>query len=333
MWPPSNDKAAAEDGKAAKEAATNAQNATKVQGEQDKYQKYADDRQKNRRETLDDSNTSDYMDTALSQAYKILFQNAGVSHRLGRAGQQAYSSFLQSLEPGSVQSCEPKTFFWVDGSGRPHMVTGVVCIESAQNQQLRVTPKTLSQEQALTTQAQTQYTLAQTHSLAAQGNHTTSKTEWDLWVSTWHIPHLIAAFKYNFLGDTDIDNANNALTQAIKARSQWMEGEAGRDKNHSEENANGKPKESSNSGDDSDDILMYVNDIHHTRTVQAMTFQFHMGSPVKSIYGDIDTMTFYPPVQSSAVATFNYTGEGNIHRSGSEEGSDPKHECGLIAAF
>jgi hypothetical protein len=57
-----------------------------------------------------------------------------------------------------------------------------------------------------------------------------------------------------------------------------------------------------------------------------------MGSPVKSIIGDIDVMTFYPPVQASAMATFNYTGRGRINR-GQDSGSDPNYECGLMAAF
>jgi hypothetical protein len=94
-------------------------------------------------------------------------------------------------------------------------------------------------------------------------------------------------------------------------------------------NENDDNKQRSQSSDLDNESPKYIKDIHHSRTVQSMCFQFHMGSPVKSVYGDIDTMTFYPPVQSSAVATFNYDGSGEI------DGKNAKssHEAGLISAF
>jgi len=322
--PATDGEAAKLDDKAAEEAEKNLRNSSKAQEAENLYQKWADDRQQKRRDTLDGSNTNDYVDTALSQAYKILFQNAGVSHRLGRAGQKMYSAFLQSLEPGSVQSGMPKTFFWVDGSGRAHMVTGIVCIEPATNHDLKVTPNTLTAQKNLTKTAVTEYQSVANHSKAAAKHHTSAQAYWDL-------GDVTQAEYEDMMGDNEINQALAALETAKTARTNWMIGEGGRGTAGASEN--GRSKASSSGGDDNDDILEYVNDIQHSRTVQAMTFQFHMGSPIKSVYGDMDTMTFYPPVQSSAVANFNYTGQGNIHRSGNAEGSDPKQECGLVAAF
>ncbi|MDD4182869.1 MAG: hypothetical protein PHT53_03505 [Candidatus Omnitrophica bacterium] len=92
---------------------------------------------------------------------------------------------------------------------------------------------------------------------------------------------------------------------------------------------NNKTIERGSSSDLEPESPKYIKDIHHSRTVSAMSFQFHMGSPIKSVYGDMDTMTFYPPVQSSAVSTFNYDGSGKIDG----KSASSSHSSGLISAF
>lgn len=121
------------------------------------------------------------------------------------------------------------------------------------------------------------------------------------------------------LGDAEMDKGelyskagHDKLTSAIKGL-----------------NENDNNKQRSQSSDLDDESPKYIKDIHHSRTVRTMCFQFHMGSPVKSMYGDIDAMTFYPPVQSSAMTTFNYDGTGKI------DGKDASstHEGGAMLCY
>jgi len=261
-------------------------------------------------------NQKNYYDTSISQGYKIAFQNAGVSHRLGRLGQQMYSAFLQSLEPGSVQSGEPKTFFWVDGSGRPHMVTVIVQTEQVSNWSVVTAEDNVETTTRKVNDAIKFYNEA--IDWFNEAISTYSECPWD-----WPCILIFDCFGKGIcetkdLGDTFMDLGEQASKDG---RDQWRSAIEGL--------KNNKTIERGSSSDLEPESPKYIKDIHHSRTVSAMSFQFHMGSPIKSVYGDMDTMTFYPPVQSSAVSTFNYDGSGKIDG----KSASSSHSSGLISAF
>jgi hypothetical protein len=263
-------------------------------------------------------NQKNYYDTAISQGYKIAFQNAGVSHRLGRLGQQMYSAFLQSLEPGSVQSGEPKTFFWVDGSGRPHMVTVIVQTEEVKNWTMVCAKDKTSQTEQKVNEAKQKYQDAiDQNFLNAINNHYTP------------CPLPCCPLSPTCRGEGLCPNKGTGDAQMQSGLNKCIEGKTKLDDAINMLRMNNENKQRSQSSDLDDESPKYIKDIHHSRTVQAMCFQFHMGSPVKSVYGDIDTMTFYPPVQSSAIATFNYDGSGKIDG----KSASSSHSSGLTCAF
>lgn len=261
-----------------------------------------------------------YYDTSISQGYKIAFQNAGVSHRLGKLGQKMYQAFLQSLEPGSVQSGEPKTFFWVDGSGRPHMVTVIVQTEPVNNWTVVCAKDKTSVTEQKVNEAKQKYREAidQNFNIAITSYYQPCPSDWAC---------LLVGFCLNPIGLCVNNPQGDAKMESGKQKT--IEGKQKLDDAIRGLNENNDDKQRSQSSDLDDESPKYIKDIHHSRTVSAMSFQFHMGSLVKSVYGDIDTMTFYPPVQSSAVSTFNYNGDGKI--DGREAKSS--HEAGLLAAF
>jgi hypothetical protein len=71
----------------------------------------------------DPEGQNDLYQIDLSTAYLVGFQNAGISHRLGRANQKLYEQFLKMFKPQTVRNGMPYTFVWVDGAGRAHGTT------------------------------------------------------------------------------------------------------------------------------------------------------------------------------------------------------------------
>jgi hypothetical protein len=262
-------------------------------------------------------NKKNYYDTSISQGYKIAFQNAGVSHRLGKLGQKMYSAFLQSLEPGSVQSGEPKTFFWVDGSGRPHMVTVIVQTEEVKNWTVITAKDDVQTTTKKVNDAIKGYEDAIKHFENAIEYYSFCPWDWPCWIIWTCWGKGICEVKG--WGDEEMDLGKTDSKE--QGQKNWESAIKGLNDN--------KPIERGQSSDLDPESPKYIKDIHHSRTVSAMSFQFHMGSPIKSVYGDIDTMTFYPPVQSSSVSTFNYDGSGKIDG----KSASSSHSSGLICAY
>lgn len=266
-------------------------------------------------------NNKNYYDTAISQGYKNAFQNSGISHRLGKATQDMYTKvFLPSLEPGSVQSGEPKTFFWVDGAGRVHMVTVIVQTEDVNNWTVVTAKDDTSVTEQKVNEAKQKYREAidQHFNIAITSYYQPCPGDWAC-VLVGFCLNPIGWCVNNPQGDARMESGLQKTREGHEKLKDAINGL----------NENDDNKQRSQSSDLDDETPKYIKDIHHSRTDHAMCFQFHMGSPIKSMYGDIDTMTFYPPVQSSAIATFNYTGEGEI------DGKNAKssHEAGLNASF
>jgi hypothetical protein len=257
---------------------------------------------------------NNYADVAISQGYKVCFQNAGIHHRLGKLNSKLYSEFQKTLEPGKVKACEPKTFAWVDGAARAHMVMCIVCTESPSTWSMNVSQDNRAETQGKLKGAEADGESGQVNgqigqSQARSGMAATTFTK----QTAYNIADTVSAKK----------GADNAESGAKKTKS------ASDGKDQSQQ------KISKSSKDTEGDQIKSVANIIHSQTLYAMNFQFHMGSPIKSIMGDIDVMTFYPPVAAMAVASLNYTGKGKINRGGGSEdaGSDPNFEAGLIGAF
>ncbi|MCM8831729.1 MAG: Tad domain-containing protein [Candidatus Omnitrophica bacterium] len=254
----------------------------------------------------------EYTDQALAEGYKMCFNNSGTAHRLGRATSKLYEKFIESIQPGSVFSGQPKTFAWLDGAGRFHMVTCIIELEPTNVWLLRTSQMDYPTQQATLKEAETAYA-------SSEAGYEQSKATFIAAQPTFPCPpglclHLLAKVIARTIGFV-------FFAKGFEAYERFREGYF-----------NDKTKLSKTFGDAANEYIKYRDDIVHSRTVTAFNFQFHMGSPIKSMWGDIDQTVFYPPVFAVAIASFNYIGRGNIHRRGSS-GSDPRHECGLIAAF
>ncbi|MEI8349614.1 MAG: pilus assembly protein TadG-related protein [Candidatus Omnitrophota bacterium] len=312
-----------------------------------------------------EAKSSDYHSQALVVAYKVLFQNAGIHHRLGRLTSKMYEKFLEGISEGTVQSGMPLTFWWVDGAARFHMVTGVVEIESANKHQKRTTPgggagaasvaASLSSgwkgKFAMTgimglrmssMQSATGYSTHTGLNSTAKGHDITAQNPclYPIFRPLGMATSGAAEGTARGQGDTPSEmhqalNGGDALPTAglVSAGSSPM-GAASMKLAVGGGPTSGDPTYAGtmSDGTPSDDNAVRDDEIVNSRMVMASCFQFHMGSPIKGIAADIDVMTFYPPVVSMAVASFNYTGMGNIARA-SGDGSDARHECGLVAAF
>ncbi|UCC95653.1 MAG: hypothetical protein JSW40_02610 [Candidatus Omnitrophota bacterium] len=254
----------------------------------------------------------DYYKNALYMGYMLNFQNSGTHHRLGKLSSKLYEQFLKSITPETVQNGVPYTFVWVDGAARIHLVTAIVEIEPVNNVVNRNQQSGIAEQEAVSADVESQYAGAEGSQTAGLGLNEGSKATWPC--------------------EPGASMERAATGESAGARAQGKSADAQRVGQFQEAGIKTEESQlSTNDLDNQNDIIKYRDDIVHSRMVYSVNFQFHMGSPIKGI-GDIDEMTFYPPVMSSAIATFNYTGMGNIHRRGGK-GSDPRHECGLIAAF
>lgn len=257
-----------------------------------------------------------YYSIAVSQGYKMNFQNSGIHHRLGRHQGKDYSDWFQTkLAPGAVQSGEPVTYSWVDGAGRFHMVTAIIEIEPTNNWNVETAQDTTEQSQEKFRRSAATQDIAMRENAQAQGLNKAG-IPWDgrpLGV----VFDVAARIKSDAAEEISTDGANQA-SEAINR----IHG--------SRDNVITNTREL----EERQETPKQINDVYHSRMVYSSNFQFHMGSPIKSMFADIDQMTFYIPVQSMAIASFNYNLMGNIRRPGrADRGSDPRHECGLIAAF
>jgi len=233
-----------------------------------------------------DGKQNNYYDNALSMAYKINFQNSGIHHRLGRLNQKLYSKFIEGIQPGTVQSGQPLTFTWVDGAARVHIVVAIIETEK---------PNKWNVKTARDNSSQTYQKLAQ--SLASIG------TGLVLNASSGGV------FK---VSDPLVSIIGDGIGNGLAKLSSWFSGKGDKKAQEAEEGLrNDSQAESRNPRLDlADETPKQIDEIYHSRTVFSFNFQFHMGSPVKGIAGDIDV------------------------RGGAKgAGSDPRHECGLIAAF
>ena len=263
------------------------------------YQKEQDDFYKAIRERVHDDgqgSSSDLYNIALSTAAQFNFANSGTSPRLGKINQKRYSQFLQSLSPGNVKSGEPKTFSWVDGAARAHMVTAIITIGEVHQYKVEVTEMKFDDVNKKLSEIEGKAIKAAAKVAEAEGHYGRAKAA----CATWPVfcPEPEAA------GDAAMREAMKLMDGPEGARKIAEDVRKGLESN--------KMEDSGSKSSLSNDIIKHIIDIEHDRSVSSYQFQFHMGSPVKGMRGDVDVMTFYPPVQSSATASFG--GCGKIHK-------------------
>ncbi|MFH1771306.1 MAG: hypothetical protein ABH872_00645 [Candidatus Omnitrophota bacterium] len=257
-------------------------------------------------------NPDNYYNNALYMGIMINFQNSGIMHRLGDKTRDEYQAFLDEIKPDNVQSGMPYTFPWVDGSARFHMVTAIVEIEPADNWNVRINRDNETKQEEDARKAEADFRNAQQKGVEAQKNRLDGVAD-PLYDPILHTPP----------GTVNENEAHSFMDSGKRTYDDWFEGQ--------QEAQNLIIR---NSSETQDYTVAYVEDIIHSQTVYSANFQFHMGSPVKSImFGDIDEITFYPPVQSSAVASFNCTGRGDISRGDANGDAESGFEACLIAAF
>jgi hypothetical protein len=254
---------------------------------------------------------------ALSAGMRYNLYNSGFPVKMGEDSDQFYS-FVDALQPGVVGSCMPMPYFWVDGAGRAHIVTASICIQEVRTYSVRTTSGT---------RAQVTQTLNMAMRLADQAINMVDRAmqqyqnacSWSAPPCCWCsvlccVPPCWGPIckMYELAGDALMYMAdflmNMSLQQVNNAYNMLQQG--------------GTITTSSQSGTSSH-IIVQIQDVIHPRTVSSSNFQFHVGGPVKGARGDIDTPTFYPPVQSGATASF---AGGNIG------GGQASHDARLISA-
>ncbi|MDD5195688.1 MAG: pilus assembly protein TadG-related protein [Candidatus Omnitrophica bacterium] len=260
-----------------------------------------------------DGTPNNYEDNAIAMGYKYNFYNSGVQLKVAgtKINSKRWEEFLKGLEPGMVRSGEPKTFFWVDGAGRAHVVTAIIEVEPTDNVEEEASQDGRSQTRAKNSEAQSDYSSAETSAGMSIGNHILGIAQPSLDPSV-HAPAGHANMKTS-QGSHAAGNAQD------KSAEKGREGQKVVMRNNIRAQS-------------TDDSINGFKDIVNSQTIYSVNFQFHMGGPVKGMRGDVDVPTFYPPVQSSAQASFNYNQRGHIRNPSGQE-SDPNFECGLISAF
>ncbi|MCK9614624.1 MAG: pilus assembly protein TadG-related protein [Candidatus Omnitrophica bacterium] len=265
------------------------------------------------RERVQDDNEgqNDIYHNALYLGYMYNFNNSGISHRLGKINQKQYSAFLEEIKPETVRSGEAKTFSWVDGAGRAHTVTAIVNIQDALNYKV---VETVENRQQIKEKLDEAMQLAEEAKMDVQNaiNDYQTAVSCIPYVPCTSIPGCSCP-ENDASGDLQMQEADMAMQEAI---SKVLDARAGLRK--------GDSKSSSKKDDTNKDIICYIEDIEHDRQVESSNFQFHMGSPVKGMRGDIDIMTAYPPVFSDSTASFQ--GNGDI------ENGQASHDASLVSA-
>ncbi|MDD4294777.1 MAG: hypothetical protein PHP69_04630 [Candidatus Omnitrophica bacterium] len=268
------------------------------------------------REVLQDDQEGkgDVYHNALYLGYIYGFRNSGTSLRLGKINQKRYSQFLQEITPDKVRNGEAKTFDWTDGAGRSHATTVIVNIADAKNYNVKFTQMDRSQvEQKLNKAMQDAEQAKIMADNAAQAFSGACGCD------------TVATCPTSFCGFGAVCNAANILgRELMKISNEFMQQARQGVEDVRKGLDNSKDESSTSKKDTESKIIKYLNDIQHSRTVNVMSFQFHMGGPVKGMRGDVDIPVAYPPVTSSATASFR--GNGDIGNA------QPSHEVSLISA-
>ncbi|MFA7677324.1 MAG: pilus assembly protein TadG-related protein [Candidatus Omnitrophota bacterium] len=269
----------------------------------------------------DDKNPSDLYQNALYAGYIYNFSNSGISHRLGKINSKRYSQFLETeITPEALDNCVPKTFSWVDGAARFHSVTAVVCIDDAHSYKLKIAQDDRDTVKQKLEDARQHASNAAEAAGTVPGQWANSPMEGQDAETVFRSASACCGEgccgiicvepcgecgcptccpDKDLVGETMLaESADPEMTQANNYAEQAKQGLDGE-----------KDQDFDNKDSSEDYIIKHIVDINHNRQVQSTNIQFHMGSPIKGMRGDIDIPTVYPPVQSQATADFSGSGK------------------------
>jgi len=260
----------------------------------------------------DDGSTGggeDLYSDALTACYKYNLYNCGFPVKMGEDAKEFYE-WVDSLEP---TNCTPETYNWTDGAGRTHTVTATCCIEDWLTWEVNHTQMNRQEEKDKLQEADDK--AQEAYDKVMQG---ASDDAWSCACLPFEPCTTIPG-----CDSCEADsNANDAFNEAI----QKME-ESFQKVQEARQGLERGGSQTITTKDGMDEyIITDLEDITSNpgRVVQSNNFQFHMGGVVKGGRGDMDTPTFYPPTQSSAMASFQ--GDGSI------PDKNPAHDVSLISA-
>jgi hypothetical protein len=269
----------------------------------------------NAKRTLDGNKKTrdNYYNQALTAGYYYNFLNSGVAVKTGgtQAGKR-FEQFLQSITPQTVQNGQPLTFSWIDGAARAHMVTAIMEIEPADNWKVKTNRDNEVTQRADAKKAEADFRNTETQGVLAFNQRLLGIL----------LPKLDPII-FTPAGTANENVAHASMQDGFNTHTKFLQGQ--------QESEKSRPVTQSKQVEPY--TVAYVEDIVHSQTVFSANCQLHMGGPIKGMRGDVDVPTFYPPVQSSATASFNCTGQGMISRGDALGDSVSSFEACLIATF
>ena len=256
---------------------------------------------------------NNYYNNALVAGYKYNFYNAGIFHRLGKQNSKRFSKFLQEITPETVANGEPKTFFWVDGAARIHTVTAIIEIEPADNWLCETSEDMRAPSEGKHKLATAEADLGDGETTGGKGSHVVGSI----------FPGTLIDIICDGIGDFNEWLGEDSLLEAIRTTQDMI--------NNLTDSVIKVVKNKRVEG--AQETYKQIQDVVHSQTVYSSNFQFHMGGIVKGMRGDVDLLgpSFYPPVQSSALASFNCTQRGKICDKAHPDGARVEFEACLIA--
>jgi hypothetical protein len=213
---------------------------------------------------------------------------------LGRINGKRYSKWLQKITPETVMNGKPEVFAWVDGAGRVHLVMAMLEDASpnnwSDNEAQDDAPTAMQKGNEVIAKNQMAKGLHQ----SATGGHSKSVA---LDAAGEEIPAMGAYSGAN----AKTDAGDDAITDGQRKSEDASRGQR-----------NDRTKSNSTSQSGKKEMFRSQQDVRHSRQTYAMSFQFHMGSPVKGMRGQIDEMTAYPP--QIAICRTSFRGMGDIEQ-------------------
>lgn len=196
---------------------------------------------------------------------------------LGRFNKKKYDSFLQGITPASVMSGVPESFTWVDGAGRPHTVFTLLENQWPGSWNVEVSQDNVPAAQAKADQAEMDmlmafmdYTMAYPIFVFGVPFHGTLLEFICIWC--WKMGNSLVQ-----QGTQSYNKGYDTMDQAIANQKSK------------------RPMTITNTQDLREEVLHQSDSINHPQKAVSVTFQYHTGSPVKGMRGQIDLNTVYIP--------------------------------------
>jgi hypothetical protein len=258
----------------------------------------------------DSKNGNDLYQIALSAGCKYNMFNSGFPTKMGEDSKMFFEFVDQECSPDTIENGQAVTFTWTDKAGRSHTVSAITSIDAVHDYELYEAEATRSNVKQMLDESMQEATDAIADIETAKEWYNaacdcTACLPCDIWCIC--IPDC---FGLDEEGDASMRDADTHMSNAMNLVRMTQQG-------IEQQRTNSSGKKTDTNGD----IIWYIKDITHNRQVTSENFQKHQGGVIKSPRETPDTPTFYPPVQSSATASF--AGNGNI------ENGEASHDSSL----